>query len=422
MNTAFDNRAPVALELNLAGLKVTGAIPLGLRGTLFRNGPNPCLPDPSAHWFIGDGMVHAFRIGDGGVCYRNRWVRTQAWADANGDAVQGGPGGVANTNVLAHAGKLLALEEAHMPVAMDAASLATRGTETFSGTLPGGPFTAHPKRDPATGALVFFGYDAAGQFTDQIRIGQIGADGAVSTVQTGTAPYAAMVHDFAVTDHFVAIPLFPLIEYTWQPERGAWLGVMDRRAGIASLRWFKAGPGFAFHTMNAWEEDGALVIDLMLSAAPPFFPGADGVMLTASDATLCRWRLDLSDPDAAVTSVRLSDTSGEFPRIDERFAGRRTRHGYFTAFDALVHRDDVTGEEHSFRLMDGDSVSEPVFVPRGAAEGDGWLLAVLFRAVSCTSDLAIFDATDIEAGPVALVHLPCRVPDGFHGNWVGDAT
>jgi carotenoid cleavage dioxygenase len=417
----FDNRVPVAMEHDFAELPITGQMPPALLGTLYRNGPNPFRPAPEAHWFVGDGMVHAFSIGPRGVGYKNRWVRTQSWADARGQSMAQSPAGVANTNILLHAGHLLALEEAHLPVSLDPASLATLGAEDFAGTLPDAPFTAHPKHDPRTGALVFFGYGAT-DFSDTIRIGELSQSGSLGRLEQASAPYAAMVHDFAVTDRFVAIPLFPLIGYTWQPNRGAWLGVMDREKGISSLRWHKSGPGFAFHTMNAWEDDGALVVDLMLSDAPPFFPGTDGIVLPASNANLCRWHLYLTDPNAKVTSRKLSGTGGEFPRIDERFLGRRNRHGYFTAFDALCHRDDLTGEERFFRVPDGDSVSEPVFVPRGAAEGDGWLLTVIFRADKCTSDLAVFDATDIAAGPLALAHLPVRVPAGFHGNFVGDVS
>jgi carotenoid cleavage dioxygenase len=417
----FDNRAPVTAEHDYPALTITGEIPAGLRGMLFRNGPNPLQPAPEAHWFIGDGMVHAFAIGPHGVSYRNRWVRTQRWADAHGQSVANRPGGVANTNILAHAGHLLALEEAHLPVAMDAATLATIGAQDFGGALPEGPFTAHPKHDPRTGALVFFSYGAT-DLSDRIQVGELAADGTLIRLGQTHAPYAAMIHDFAVTEHFVAIPLFPLIGYTWRPEQGSWLGVMEREKGIESLRWHRAGPGFAFHTLNAWEAEGSLMIDLMLSDAPPFFPGADGVVPLSSEARLCRWTLDVADPDAAVTSRRLSDTGGEFPRIDERFAGRRNRHGYFSTFDALCHRDDLTGEERFFRMPPGDSVSEPVFAPRGAAEGDGWLLAVVFRGATCTSELVVLDAADIEAGLVALAHVPVRVPAGFHGNFVGDVS
>ena len=52
-----------------------------------------------------------------------------------------------------------------------------------------------------------------------------------------------------------------------------------------------------------------------------------------------------------------------------------------------------------------------------AAEGDGWLLSVVYRRGTDTSDLAIFEAQDVAKGPIALAHMPRRVPFGFHGNW-----
>ena len=61
-----------------------------------------------------------------------------------------------------------------------------------------------------------------------------------------------------------------------------------------------------------------------------------------------------------------------------------------------------------------------MFVERAkdAKEGDGWLLATVYRAADNRSDLAVFNALDVTAGPIALVKLDHRVPAGFHGNWV----
>jgi carotenoid cleavage dioxygenase-like enzyme len=58
-------------------------------------------------------------------------------------------------------------------------------------------------------------------------------------------------------------------------------------------------------------------------------------------------------------------------------------------------------------------------VPRSAdaSEGDGWVLSVVYRAAEGRSDLAVFEATDIASGPIALAQLSSRVPAGFHGNW-----
>ena len=423
----FDNRAPVTQERAMQAVPVRGRLPEGLRGTLFRNGPNPRRPAPGAHWFVGDGMIHAFRISNAGVEYGNRWVRTASWAEAAGEGGTARPAGRANTNIVAHANRLLALEEQHLPVAIDPVSLATQGAVDFAGGLAAGPFTAHPKHDPQTGELVFFGYGVGSVFDATIRIGTLDAAGRVVRCEVATAPYAAMVHDFAVTERFVVIPLFPLIidpasGPVWREERGGFLGVMDRQAGPGSLRWVRAPAGFAFHVMNAWDEDGVVSIDMMLSAVPPLFAGPSGAPPKHAPARLTRWSLDTRDPHATVASRQLSGLDGEFPRIDERFAGRRYRHGFFTTDGAICHHDDADGREHLYVLPAGEAASEPVFVARGPSEGDGWLLCVLFRQQSGRSELVILDATDVAAGPVAQVSLPCRVPAGFHGNWVGEAA
>ena len=420
------NRPPVAEEQTLPNLVVEGAIPPGLRGTLYRNGPNPMRPQPGSHWFMGDGMVHGFKIRDGGIDYRNRWVRTQNWAVEAGAAAEGLPDGVANTNIVFHAGALMALEEAHLPVLLDGVSLATLGPQDFGGALPPGPFTAHPKTCPATGNLVFFGYGADGMFGRAIRLGEVAPDGTLSRLETITAPYGAMIHDFAVTERFIAIPLFPLVlnemrdGLVWAPERGCFLGIIDRKGGAGTLRWLPIPPCFAFHVANAWDDADGLTIDLMQADAPAFFPVADGAVAGSSDSFLTRWRVARGGTTVDVT--RLCGADGEFPRIDDRAAGRRNRHTYWAVSGAMVAYDDAAGLLARYDLPLADVISEPVFVARGAAEGDGWLLATVYRAGGHRSDLVILDAMDLAAGPVATARLPVRVPDGFHGAWVGDAS
>ncbi len=422
---SYLNRIPVATENTIDHLPIQGRIPAGLAGTLYRNGPNPLASDPASHWFLGHGMVHAFHIADGTVAYRNRWVRTQHWAAATGSPQEDLPDGAANTSILSLAGQVLALEEAHLPVVLDPASLATLGAQDFAGALPPGPFTAHPKTCPATGNLVFFGYGVGGMLSDTIRLGEITPSGELLHLDTVTAPYGAMIHDFAVTERFIAIPLFPLVlndthnGVVWQPNRGCFLGLIDRTKGVASLRWLPVASGFAFHIANAWDEDGALLIDLMRADAPPFFPTEDG-QPASTNAFPTRWRIE---PGAAsITVTTLSTTEGEFPRIDERWAGRRNRHLFFSTGASLCARDDLTGAETLFAPPDGDSISEPVFVPGGDAEAEGWLLAIATSAATQTSALVILDAQDLAAGPIATARLPVRVPAGFHGAWVGDAS
>ena len=121
-----DNYAPIRSEIDAPDLIVEGELPEALNGTFHRNGPNPLFPPrDSYHYFSGDGMVHAATFENGRVSYRNRWVRTEKWnADANaGEALFGSMGNpmttdkrakgvrynVANTHIVKHGGRLLAL-------------------------------------------------------------------------------------------------------------------------------------------------------------------------------------------------------------------------------------------------------------------------------------------------------------------------
>jgi carotenoid cleavage dioxygenase-like enzyme len=444
------NFAPISMECEARHLPVQGQLPRALRGTLYRNGPNPQFaPDPSRHhWFLGDGMIHAFEIEDGRCAYRNRWVRTPKWLaeDAAGRALEGtfdprDDGGVANTNIVWHAGRLLALEEAHLPIELDPRSLATRGAQRFGDAL-GGPFTAHPKTDPKTGELVFFAYSADGPFSPRMRYGTIDGTGRVTRFELFDAPYCSMVHDFAVTEQHVLFPVLPLtgslerartsgLPFAWEPGLGGHIGVVRRDQGVSSLRWFRAESCYVFHVLNAWEEDGKLFADVMQYDAPPLFPRADGGPPAKAPARLVRWSLDLADNTDAIVRTPLDDLPGEFPRIDDRVAGLKNRFGAIAAStgpedrsNAIAWFDLARGARAQFTLPRGDATSEPVFVPRtpDAAEGDGWLLAVVWRGEERRSDLIVLDTQRIERGPVATVQLAHRVPFGFHGNFVTAAA
>ena len=216
-------------------------------------------------WFTGDGMVHAFTLSEGRASYRNAWVRTAKWEAerragrplVSGYTSRPGPEGgfadqgVANTNIIWHAGHLLALEEGHLPIELDPATLATRGVQDFAGRLSG-PFTAHPKVDPITGELVFFGFSVDGELTPGMRYGTIDAGGRVTRFEHFAAPYCSMVHDFAVTRRRVVFPVLPLSgsqarqrrggpPFAWEPDLGSQIGLIRREQGTSSLRWFRGG-------------------------------------------------------------------------------------------------------------------------------------------------------------------------------------
>jgi carotenoid cleavage dioxygenase-like enzyme len=242
-----------------------------------------------------------------------------------------------------------------------------------------------------------------------------------------------------VTRRHVLFPILPLTgdlqramrggpAFAWEPDRGAHVGVMARDSSVETIRWFTTEACYVFHPMNAWEEGDKIFADVMEYPVAPLFPFADGSMPERTSARLVRWTLDLKSASSSIKREALDDLPGEFPRFDERFAGLGYRHGWFAGragrredidFDCIAHIDIKTGKRMTYPLVAGDAPGEPIFVPRSpsAPEGDGWVIAMIYRGNEDRSDFAVFSAQDIEAGPIGMAKMPRRVPFGFHGNW-----
>jgi len=451
--------APVNTEADAAHLHISGEMPKELCGTLYRNGPNPQFA-PRGHyrWIGGDGMIHAFHIENGNVAYKNRWVRTPKWELENqeGEGLSGTFGDprsndpriialhstVANNNVVWHGGKLLALEEVHAPFALDPTSLMPKGYETYGDKLCG-PFTAHPKIDPKTGEMLFFGYSAKGRFTREVSVQCVTADCKVTRAEILEGPFPTMIHDFAVTRNWIVIPFFPLISsieramngnssFAWEPDKGTQIAFIPRSGTVADAKWVTVPACYVFHPMNHFETaQGHVIIDVMKYNVPPLSQRPDGSPASNEIpvARLFRWTFDLSGKTNTFREEQIDDRPGEFPRFDERSCMSDYRHGWVVSgkvleagvshSEGITHHDLTNGRNTTWSAGAGDRFGEPVFVPRSAeaAEGDGWVLSVIYRAEEGRSDLAVFEATDIARGPVALAHLSSRVPAGFHGTW-----
>jgi carotenoid cleavage oxygenase len=430
------NFAPVP-EHSTTELDVTGTLPPGLSGWLLRDGPNPVgdlLTSPNYHWFLGDGMVHGIELGDGkAISYRNRWIRTPhveeyerlpaAPASPNSHPI--GSGGV---NVMAHAGRILGLGEAGLPYELDG-DLDTVGQWDGDGALVGN-FTAHPKVDPVTGEMLAFGYDFG---PVNLRYWRINADGEVVQSEEITTPASTMMHDWGVTATRVVFMDLPVVfdferlaagkfPFEWSDDAGARLGVLPRTGGDADVVWVDVNPCYVFHPLNAYDDGDRVVMDVV--RYPRLFDtdhkGPD------HDATLWRWIIDAGA--GTVKEEQLDDTVVEFPRVDERLTGRRHRYGYgvqVTTHDGLegqglVKWDLEVGTAETHAVGEGRKPSEGVFVPASAhaGEDEGWVLSVVYDRGTDRSDVIVVDASDFTASPVATVHLPVRVPFGFHGSWV----
>ncbi|MER7849632.1 carotenoid oxygenase family protein [Kitasatospora sp. NPDC096077] len=437
--------APVQDETEATGLHVTGALPPELTGRYFRNGPNPLPGEDSGHWFAGHGMLHGVRLENGRAAwYRNRWVRTRRLDGARPigpDGTRDLAAGAANTSVIQHAGRILALMETSYPYELSP-ELDTLGPCDFGGRLTTG-MTAHPKEDPCTGELHLFDYGVRPPYLTYHRLT---ADGELATSFPVEVPGPTMMHDFAITPHHIVWLDLPVVldpdlvgrgvPYRWSDSYTARIGLMGRND--PAVRWFDIEPCYVFHVGNAHEDDrGRVVLDAVrygpdawrAAWARAGGPPGPGQAAAAGVSSLHRWTLDPAT--GTVTEQALDDTGVEFPTLDDRLVGLPHRYLYAVDSHAIVKVDSEHGLVARHDLGADWHAGEAVFVPAagstdGSAAGstgedEGWLLSIVtHRSPSVPSRLLVHDATDLAAGPVATVHLPRRVPAGFHGTWIPD--
>ncbi|WP_225730141.1 MULTISPECIES: carotenoid oxygenase family protein [unclassified Nocardia] len=430
--------APVDTEISVDNLTVDGAIPPELSGRYLRNGPNPKPGTDPGLWWSGAGMIHGIRLHGGRAeWYRNRWIKTP-----DGPAVEPGRDlrmGASNTNVIRHAGRILALYEVQYPYQLTP-DLDTVGPHDFDGRLHT-PMTAHPKIDPVTGEMHFFG---APMRQTQLTYHRVAATGEL----THSLPIALtdqempMMHDFAVTtNHIVWLDLsvvwdresqrtgFPNWSDTHQPR----IGVMPREAtSDREIRWFPVQPKWAFHVGNAYEDTAGRIVVDGISGDAAGWAGVAAIFRGTGDPRgvghLYRWTLDPATGQA--TEQQLDDLATEFPTINDANAGRPHRYLYrpttpiAAVRDNLITKIDLTTGARADHRLDAEVVSgETVFVstPNARNEDDGYLMSIVHHRTRDQAALLILDAGEPSRAPIATVHLPRRVPYGFHGHWIPDA-
>jgi carotenoid cleavage dioxygenase-like enzyme len=312
--------------------------------------------------------------------------------------------------------------------------LATLDRETFCGMLPAG-ITAHPKVDPVTGEMVVFCYGLGEPY---LTWSVIGADGIPSRAQTPVEGVhrPVMIHDMALTPTYVVLVLAPFFfdiagavtsgsPLSWEPEHGTRIALIPRAGG--PTRWCSTEAFWLWHTANAFDTsatDGStrVVLDYVQWTAP------GGLVRSAARGSLARLIMDPAT--GRVTREVLADRGMEFPRIDDRML--TTSHRQIATSLKTGHRTLGNGDADMLAWYDTASgrfdlwaagnlsVGEQTYVPR-AGDPDpqhGWWVTFATDRSDLTSHLLVLAAADPTAGPVAIVHLPQRVPLGLHGTWL----
>ena len=417
------NYAPVKNLISETGLKVTGQIPKDLSGLFVRNGPNPmgAVNEKKHHWFLGEGMLHGIRLESGNALwYKNKLVDGN---DSN-----------ANTSVISHGGKIYAIVEAGgYPVEIDQ-DLNSLNTKPFYGNSNEG-FTAHPKIDPDTNEMHAMCYDYANNF-DTVNYVVIDQNGSHKKTQSIPFESRSMMHECAITKNYmlvfdlsVVFDLYKLgrgyFPFSWDDNHQSRIGLLSRNGDSNEVKWFEIDRTYFFHTFNAHEDANGNVIVTAAAYGRLFDTDWNGPF-TESPPQLTKWELNTKSGQAI--STKLDDRSVEFPRINPSLVGKSNRYAYALAssnpkepdFNEVVKYDFKNDTSEVYEYGPGKFGAEPVFVAAEGAksEDEGYLLSLVYNQETDKSDLIILNAKEPKSGPLATVHLPQRVPHGFHGEWI----
>jgi carotenoid cleavage dioxygenase len=429
------NFAPVTQEVEAFDLTVTGELPAALTGLYARNGSNARQAD-NGHWFLGDGMLHGVRLDEGRASwYRNRWIHTGLYESGQALNEVGAPGGdvtYSNVSAFTHAGRLLTSGEIGYPYELSAEDLSTVGVHDFDGRLTTS-MTAHPKIDPDTGLMHFFGYGFAEPYLTYHVADETGR--LVSSQPVDVAG-PTMIHDFAITERDVVFWEFPVVfdlemaiagegmPFRWDASYGARIGVLPLGGPTTAARWVEVDPAYVFHGINAYRSGDDVIVDVSQFAT--MFDG--GVL--GQEGAIHRWTIGTGERSLTFRDdVLEGDHPMELPTRDPRRVGREHRYGYLVesppdertvTFGGLYRLDVTDSSTVHWDAGAGRSANEALFVPNpdGTDEDDGWLLTYVYDAATELSELAVLDASDLAAGPLGTVALPARVPHGFHAAWV----
>lgn len=444
---------------------ISGSIPEGLRGTLYRNGPARLERGSTrvGHWFDGDGAILRVNFSQDGATAAYRFVQTPQFQEEEkagqflyGNYGMTAPGPVwnqwrrplknaANTSVLALPDKLLTLWEGGKPYALDLDSLETRGEEDLGELKLGMTFSAHPKIDRRTGEIFNFGVTPG--INSTLNLYRSDSTGKILHKNAISLQGIPLIHDFVLAGQYllffippVRVKLFPktALGFTnfsdaleWRPELGTQILVIDRES-LNLVSRGEAESWYQWHFANGYqEEDGTVVVDLVrfrdFNTNQYLKEVATGKTKTPAKSTF--WRLRVNPKTANLISQEpLMNRCCEFPVIHPQWVGQNApftllavhREGadYSQEIFGAIARYDYASETLTLADMGQNCYPmEPIFAPDAYDSERGYVVTVVYDGNQDRSEVRVYDSQNLDAKPLCRLELPQVIPYGFHGTW-----
>ncbi|MBR8837241.1 MAG: carotenoid oxygenase family protein [Stigonema ocellatum SAG 48.90 = DSM 106950] len=443
---------------------LSGQIPEGLHGTLYRNGPARLERGGIrvGHWFDGDGAILAVHFTHAGATAVYRYVQTAGYkeeAAANqllyGNYGMTAPGPIwnrwlkpiknaANTSVLALPDKLLALWEGDNPHALDLQTLNTIGKDDLGALNNGLPYSAHPKIDPKTGEIFNFGISLG--LNGILNIYKSNSTGKILQKTSFELDGFSVVHDFVLAGQyliFFAPPvrlnvlrvLTGLNCYSdvleWKRQLGTQVLVFDRES-LSLISRGETEPWFQWHFSNGYvDASGSVIVDIAryedFQTNQYLKEVATGETHTSAVSTL--WRVHLNPQTGKVTALeQLLDRHCEFPIVPQQNVGQASTETYLSVFrqgtdtsqeilNAIARFDHKTHTLTEANLGENRYPTEPIYAPNPQNPDQGWVITVVYDGNSHSSEVWVFDSDHLNDEPVCKLGLPSVIPHSFHGTW-----
>lgn len=475
---------PRRTEMSVRNLAVEGEIPAEIDGAFFRAVPDnahaPMFEDDIA--LNADGMIARFEFTNGAVDYDIKYVETERYLAekearhalfgryrnpfTDDPSVAGVDRTLANTTPVWHGGRLFMTKEDGRGYEVNPHTLETVGKWDYEGKLKSETFTAHPRVDPVTGEMFFFGYEAGGLCSLDVAYCIADKDGNLVSEQWFDQPYCSTIHDFVITEKYAIFPIFPTLadlerikaggdHWAHQQDQESWVGIMPRYGDVSEMKWIKGPIGVScFHEVNGFDanEAGAdlVHIDLCLTDTNgfPFMREAGGVFREQQDVqgALTRWTIDMSKDELAIEERPLGPP-GDLCRVADADQGRPYNRAWYLSMNpqakgppmmggpvgmnmnALLRIEPGNGRVTMMEVPPCAGISEPTHVASSEAGHGGWLLTVVdipngppgSNPADYSSELWVVEADNVEAGPIAKVKTGIAMRSQVHGAWVSRA-
>ncbi|XP_073513270.1 carotenoid-cleaving dioxygenase, mitochondrial [Phyllobates terribilis] len=503
--------------------KVSGTIPAWLRGSLLRNGPGRFEfgPDKYNHWFDGMALMHNFKIEDGSVTYMSKFLQSDSYTknkSANrivlsefGTLATPDPCKslydrfiskfkVASTDncsvsYVLYKGDFYVSTETNYMRKVDPETLDTREKVNWSKFIAVNGATAHPHYDPdGTTYNMGSSYGKEGTRYNIIRVPPEKLSTAetlegaqiVCSIEPEEKMKPAYYHSFGMSENYVVFVEQPLRlnimrllmgqirgkamsqSLSWEPQLNTVFHVISKHSGEKHSATFHTKAFVTFHQINAYEDQGCIVLDLCCqddgSAMATYQlenlrksgdelnkllgqmakPYPRRFVLPLDDRVKDDLAIKPLDYSSATASKKSNgkiwcthenlhdhtlDSCGiEFPQINyAKYNTKKYRFFYGCGFQHLVGdsllKMDVETKKAKVWKEDGFYPSEPIFVPypNSVEEDDGVVLsAVLTPHQDRNIFLLILDAKDFTE--IARAEAPVQIPYGFHGVFVPHRT